>query len=53
MGSLVPGRLISETDLRAEGVFFPESHVPATSPAQQSVLANVRDIPYHGIRNMS
>ena len=28
--------LISETDLRAEGVFFPESHMAAPAPAQQS-----------------
>ena len=27
------GPLISEAELRGEGVFFPEGHVPATSPA--------------------
>ncbi len=27
------GPLISEADLRGEGVFFPEGHLPATSPA--------------------
>ena len=31
------GPLIAEADLRGEGVFFPEGHVPATSPAQQSL----------------
>ena len=30
------GPLISEADLRGEGVFFPEGHAPAASPAQQS-----------------
>ena len=30
------GPLISEADLRGAGVFFPEGHVPATAPAQQS-----------------
>ena len=30
------GPLISDADLQGEGVFFPEGHLPATSPAQQS-----------------
>ena len=30
------GPLISQADLRGEGVFFPKGHVPATSPAQRS-----------------
>ena len=31
------GPLISEADLRGEGVFFPEGQVPATAPTQQSL----------------
>ena len=30
------GPLTSETDLRSEGVFFPEGHVPAPAPAQKA-----------------
>lgn len=31
------GLLFSEAALRMQGVFFPEGHVPATVPAQQSL----------------
>jgi len=31
------GPLISESTLRVQGVFFPEGHVPATAPTQQSL----------------
>ena len=31
------GLLFSEAELRMQGVFFPEGHVPATVPAQQSL----------------
>ena len=34
--SICSGPLISEANLRGEGVFFPEGHTPASSPAQQS-----------------
>ncbi len=31
------GPLISESELRQQGVFFPAGHVPATAPVQQSL----------------
>lgn len=36
LARICAGPLISEADLRDGGVFFPEGHMPATSPAQQS-----------------